>query len=168
MQSQRRRISYHRLAMLTFISEYLLQKNLLFCSFAKVINQLLCFPARYNKDGDHVVYSHHTHKEHRTQRPSIPQNTDHHTRDKSFLCRKQSQLCRVRIGSQSERGGWYDVSPTTPPPRPEQPRKTRELKWKWKQRTTLNGNKKTQIILGAAIKNKNGDVGLENTQIGPD
>lgn len=35
---------------------------------------------------------------------------------KSFLCRKQSQLCRVRIRSQWERGGRYDVSPTPPPP----------------------------------------------------
>jgi len=43
-------------------------------------------------------------KKKKTQHCSIPQHRAH-TRDQSFLCRKQSQLCRVRIGSQSERGG---------------------------------------------------------------
>lgn len=33
----------------------------------------------------------------------------------SFLCRKQSQLCRVRRVGQSERGGWYDVHPSSAP-----------------------------------------------------
>lgn len=56
---------------------------------------------------------------------------------KGFLCRKQSQLCRVRIGSQSERGGWYDVSP---PHRPlVRNRRTKPVGWRaWSE----SGNRK--------------------------
>lgn len=59
----------------------------------------------------HTIISRHTHRgEYSAQCCSILQHRAH-TRDRGFLCRKQSQLCLVRIGSQWERGGWYDVSP---------------------------------------------------------
>lgn len=109
---------------------------------------LLVFLRVNNKDCDHVVCFTSSLADAQRERKnytvccSIPQHRAH-TRDTSFLCRKQSQLCRVRIGSQSERGGWYDV---TPPHRPlVRDRRTNqeagELKWKWKQRATLNGSK---------------------------
>lgn len=90
----------------------------------------------------HIVISRRALREKKTQCCSIREHRSH-TRDKSFLCRQQSQLCRVRIGSQSERGGWYDV---TPPHRPlvrdtRTNQKAAELKWKWKQRTALNGSR---------------------------
>lgn len=130
----------------------------------------------------HIIVSRqaHTQRGHKkTQCCSIPQQRAH-TRGKSFLCRKQSQLCRVRIGSQSERGGWYDVSP---PHRPlvrnrRAKQEAGELKWKWKQRSTSNGSKTYEAIKSIwralaksrdpvwcknKMASKHGDAVLQNT-----
>lgn len=66
------------------------------------------------------------------------------TGNQSFLCRKQSQLCRVRRVSQSERGGWYDVHPNSAPIR------NRHVKPGGRSesgnRTTLNGSKASEAV----------------------